>query len=114
MLSVNKATIHPNPQVSLRVTPLQSWLATMAKPLQLTLLENLVKFLTSTTMHRVSLLPSACRLYLICIGQVAITPPSANVNYDIYPKGCHGVLGYGVDAPTSDPPNSTLLGVYLP
>jgi len=44
---------------------------------------------------------------------VAITPASANINYDIYPKGCHGVLGYGVDGPP-DPKNSSLLGVYLP
>jgi len=44
---------------------------------------------------------------------VAITPPSANANTKLYPKGCHGVLGYGVNlAPGT--PNSTLLNVYLP
>jgi hypothetical protein len=48
------------------------------------------------------------------IGQVAITPASANANYDIYPKSCHGVLGYGVDAPATAPKNSSLLGVYIP
>jgi hypothetical protein len=48
------------------------------------------------------------------IGQVAIAPASANVDQDIFPKGCHGVLGYGVDAPPTAPKNSSLLGVYLP
>jgi len=48
------------------------------------------------------------------IDQVAITPASANVNYNIYPQGCRGVLGYGVDAPPTAPKNSSLLGVYIP
>lgn len=33
---------------------------------------------------------------------------------NVYPNGTHGILGYGVDEASSAPPNSTLLGVYLP
>jgi hypothetical protein len=41
---------------------------------------------------------------------VAITPAAAG---SIYPLGCHGVLGYGIDGQTN-PANNSLLGVYIP
>jgi hypothetical protein len=43
---------------------------------------------------------------------VAITAPA--VTDTVYPEGCYGILGYGVDPAADVPANSTLLGVYLP
>jgi len=50
---------------------------------------------------------------------VAITPASANDDVHLYPKGCHGVLGFGVN-PSPDSPgdkslaDDTLLDYYVP
>ncbi|PVF92712.1 acid protease [Serendipita vermifera] len=43
---------------------------------------------------------------------VAITAPA--VTDTLYPDGCYGILGYGVDPKPDVPSNSTLLGIYLP
>lgn len=44
--------------------------------------------------------------------KVAVTSPAVKQN--LYPDGCHGVLGYGVDPAPDVPANGTLLGVFLP
>jgi hypothetical protein len=43
---------------------------------------------------------------------VAITSPS--VRDGLYPVGCHGVLGLGIDAGSGSPEDSTFLTTYLP
>jgi hypothetical protein len=39
---------------------------------------------------------------------------NSSVSDDLYPVGARGVLGYGISAPTTSPPNSSLIPSFLP
>jgi len=36
------------------------------------------------------------------------------VTNDLYPLGARGVLGYGLGSPSDAPPNTSLVGTFLP
>jgi len=49
-------------------------------------------------------------LHLMDCSEVAITPPGVQ---NLYPDGCTGVLGYGIDAIQTAPMDSVLLNDYI-